>query len=371
MSVRRGLVLATLALLIGILAGCSADLGNDLYSGLAPGPTPPARPGAYVWVVGVPDLILGSSNGGASWKVGHRSTYTDIITGDLWAVAFGDVDHGWAVRRGIGSPRATVLATADAGATWAWQYPGPKNGRLLGVAASGATHVWAVGYQIVKGLGVEGRGHVIATADGGSSWQRQHLPAGLSPFRVAFADVRHGWILAGDGDHTRYYVLSTSDGGAHWRVSYSAAKGISLAGIAAVGADRCWAVGYGEHPQSGFVARTTDGGRRWSAQAAVSRELLAAISFPDARYGWAVGPAGTVVTTSDGGATWSAQEAGGDFGLTQVSFSDRRHGWALIGHLALLATVDGGTSWSVVRPADTRDGLTGLTTVQSQSVGGQ
>jgi len=126
-----------------------------------------------------------------------------------------------------------------------------------------------------------------------------------------------------------------------------------------------------QHPQSGFVARTTDGGRRWSAQESVSRDLLSAVSFPDARHGWAVGSAGTVVTTSDGGATWSAQETGGDYGLTQVSFSDRRYGWALVGHLALLATVDGGTSWSVVRPAGTRDLLTGLTTVQSRSVGSQ
>jgi photosystem II stability/assembly factor-like uncharacterized protein len=99
--------------------------------------------------------------------------------------------------------------------------------------------------------------------------------------------------------------------------------------------------------------------------------MLDAVSFPDAEHGWAVGPGGTVVVTGDGGATWSAQNAGGDYGLVQVSFSDPRHGWALIGHLALLATVDGGKSWSVVRPADTRDALTGLTTVDSRATVGQ
>jgi len=72
--------------------------------------------------------------------------------------------------------------------------------------------------------------------------------------------------------------------------------------------------------------------------------------------------------TSDGGATWSEQDSGGDYQLQQVSFSDARHGWALIGHFALLATGDGGRSWSVVRPADTTDLLTGLTTVQAQSI---
>ena len=369
MSIRRTVLLAALALIATVaVAGCSSDSG-DPYAGLDPGPTPPARPGAYVWVVGAPDLVLGSADGGASWQVRNRSTETDVILGDLWAVAFGDVDHGWAVRRGVASPEATVLATADAGATWSWQYPGPRGGRLLSVAAIGATHAWAVGYQPPRGSGAEDKALVVATTDGGASWTRQRLPAGLSPFRVAFADARHGWILAGDADHGGgYYVLSTSDGGSRWRVSYSAPVGVTLAGLAAVGPDHCWTVGSRAHPQSGFVARTEDGGRRWSANAGVSAERLLGVSFPAERHGWAVGSAGTVVVSSDGGRTWSEQDSGGDYQLQQVSFSDTRHGWALIGHFALLATVDGGRSWSVVRPADTSDLLTGLSTVQAQSV---
>ena len=83
MGIHRGFVVTTLALLGAIvIAGCSAGVGSDPSSGLAPGPTPPARPGAYVWVVGAPDLVLGSVDGGATWKVSHRSD-TNIFTGDL------------------------------------------------------------------------------------------------------------------------------------------------------------------------------------------------------------------------------------------------------------------------------------------------
>jgi photosystem II stability/assembly factor-like uncharacterized protein len=369
-SVHRSLTLATLALLAAVAAvGCSVDL-DGLQGGLDAGPRPPARPGAYVWVCGAPDTVAGSADGGATWQVRHRRSDGDIMTGDLWAIAFGDPGHGWAVRRGIGSPTATVLATADAGQSWSWQKPGTKGGRLLAVAATDATHVWAVGYQRLRGNGEQDRGLVLASADGGATWARQRLPAGLSPFRVAFGDARHGWLLAGKSDHSGYRVLATSDGGAHWRVSYS--THLTLTGLDAVGAKECWVVGGGYHPRSGVVIRTSDGGRRWQAQTDVSSEHLLGVSFPDARHGWAVGLArGTVVATSDGGATWSAQDPGGGFELKQVSFSDSQHGWALIGHKALLATVDGGESWTVVKPTDEREVLTGLITVDSASAAGQ
>ncbi len=369
-SIHRGLLLATLLLLAAVVAvGCSVDFGNP-QSGLEAGPRPPARPGAYVWVCGGPDLIVGSADGGATWQVHHRRPDGDIMTGDLWAIAFGDAGHGWAVRRGISNPTAAVLATADAGKSWSWQRPGTKGGRLLAVTATDAAHVWAVGYQRPRGNGDQDRGLVLASTDGGATWTRQRLPAGLQPFRVAFADARHGWLLAGNLDHSSgYHILATSDGGAHWRVSHSTQ--LKLTGLDAVGAKECWVSGGGYHPQSGVVIRTNDGGGHWQAQTGISSEHLLDVSFPDARHGWAVGRAGTVVATHDGGATWSAQDPGGDYALKQVSFSDSQHGWGRIGLQALLATSDGGHSWSVVKPTNEREVLTGLTTVDSASVAGQ
>jgi len=369
-SIRRSVLLATLALLAAIIAaGCGVDLDGP-QGGLDAGPRPPARPGAYVWVCGGPDLIVGSADGGATWQVRNRRPDGDIMTGDLWAIAFGDVGHGWAVRRGIANPTAAVLATADAGESWSWQKPGTKGGRLLAVAATDAAHVWAVGYQRPRGTGDQDRGLVLASSDGGATWTRQRLPVGLMPFRVAFADARHGWLLAGNMDHSSgYHVLATSDGGAHWRVSYSTQ--LKLTGLDAVGAKDCWVVGGVDHPRSGVVIRTSDGGRRWQVHTDVSSEHLLDISFPDDRRGWAVGLAGTVVTTSDGGATWSAQDPGGEYTLRQVRFSDSQHGWASIALQALLATTDGGQSWSVIRPTDEGEVITGLTTVDSDSVAGQ
>jgi photosystem II stability/assembly factor-like uncharacterized protein len=348
------------------LAGCSVDLsGSSAAAGS--GPKPPARPGAYVWVCGAPDLIIGSADGGATWEVRHRRPDGDIMTGDLWAIAFGDVSHGWAVRRGIGSPTATLLATVDSGRSWAWQRTAPRGGRLIGVTATDANHVWAVGYQSAKGPGPSGRSLVIASTDGGATWTRQQLPAAAAPSSVAFADARRGWIL----DEYANRVYATADGGTHWRAAYSAPAGVFLRDLAASGPRSCWAVGYRDHPQSGFVVHTTDGGRHWRAQDGVSRQQLLGVSFPDASRGWAVGAAGTVMTTIDGGLTWTKQDSGGRYQLVRVSFSDAEHGWALTGRRRLLATVDGGKSWSVVVPGEAGDILTGLTTVQSKPATGQ
>jgi photosystem II stability/assembly factor-like uncharacterized protein len=369
-SILRGLLLAILALLTAVATiGCGVDLG-DRQAGLDAGPRPPARPGAYVWVCGAPDTIVGSADGGATWEVRNRRPDGDIMAGDLWAVAFGDVDHGWAVRRGVTSPEATVLATADAGKSWSWQKPGTKGGRLLAVAAVDARHVWAVGYQRLGGSPDRDKGLVLASTDGGATWKRQRLPAGLTPYRVAFGDFRHGWLLVSRSDHSGGdRILSTSDGGAHWRVSCW--PHVVLSGLAAVGSDACWAVGSDPHGRSGVAVSTTDGGRHWRSQAGISTEQLLGVSFADVTHGWAVGPAGTVVATDDGGQAWSAQDPEGGYNLRQVSFSDPLHGWTLIGHDALLCTVDGGESWSVVKPTDEREVFTGVTTVHAPSTVGQ
>jgi photosystem II stability/assembly factor-like uncharacterized protein len=226
-SLGRGLLSIAIAVLgTASLAACGSH-PIDPSVALTPGPTPAARPGAFVWVVGAPSLVIGSGNGGATWQVRHRRASDNIVTDSLFAVAFGDASHGWAVRRAGGSLVATVLATANAGRTWRWQYPAPKRGELLSVAATDATHAWAAGYQ---GPGPHGKGLLIATSDGGKTWTRQRLPAGLVPLAVAFADARHGWAVADQTDNdfspnVRYCVLSTLDGGAHWRTSYAAGQG--------------------------------------------------------------------------------------------------------------------------------------------------
>jgi len=373
MNFRRGLLLTTAVVLsTAILAACGTSRETADIP-LTPGPPPPARPGVFVWVCGSPDLVIGSANGGATWQTRHRSPDVEMTAGLLMAIAFGNRSHGWAVARGTGSSQARVLATNDGGKTWGSIYPGVRAGWLRSVAATDADHVWAAGHQSLKSSGFLGKGLMLASADGGRTWTRQGLPAGLVPEAVAFADAHHGWaVVAGDDADAsppfRYAVLSTSDGGARWRISYSAAPGDTLSGLAAAGAHSCWAVGYAERQHAGLVVRTLDGGLHWSAQRPIPHHLRG-VSFPDAVNGWAVGDGGTVLVTHDGGATWAPQSSGVRVPLTHVSFSDPRHGWALVGGTALLDTLDGGTSWSVARPEGSGDLLLGITSFDSGAAG--
>jgi photosystem II stability/assembly factor-like uncharacterized protein len=337
------------------MAGCGAQWTTAL-AGITPGPPLPARAGAHVFVVGLPDVVLASADGGATWTVAHRGEITSDSLGDLWDVAFGDAQHGWAVERGSENRPAMILTTSDGGATWNWQHPGPR-GRLLAASASGARHAWAVGYRGTMPL-------LLATSDGGTTWKEQAVPRHVQAlYDVAFSDVRHGWALGADRDQTTCFVLSTADGGAHWGVSYRA-NTARLSRLASNGARRCWVVGCTDGPgkqRPGLVVATSDGGAHWHAQRSVTSEPLSDIAFPDAHHGWAVGPSGTIVATGDGGTTWVAQHTDRQFDLKAVAFSDATHGWAVLGNSALLATTDGGKTWKVVKPARTEHYLAAIT----------
>jgi photosystem II stability/assembly factor-like uncharacterized protein len=329
----------------GLLASCGSSSGESgPLARLTPGPSLPARPGADVWIVGLPDVVLATNDGGASWRLAHHGELTSESLGDLWDVAFADSTHGWTVERGGGSVPTRILATGDGGTTWNSQYSNAA-GKLVAVSASGLQHAWAAGYSGSSGL-------LLATNDGGTTWRQQHVPGDLVLYDIAFGDARHGWALGTTEDHSPDAVLATVDGGAHWRLSYEAKAG-NLSRLACSGTKHCWVAGSAEQFPSdrpGFIVATADGGKHWRLQRLASNEALRDVAFPDARHGWVVGPRGTILATADGGTTWAAQQTDSRYDLKAVAFSDAAHGWALIGNVGLLATIDGGMTWTVVRP---------------------
>ncbi|MRV71796.1 glycosyl hydrolase [Duganella sp. FT92W] len=107
-------------------------------------------------------------------------------------------------------------------------------------------------------------------------------------------------------------------------------------------------VAVGEH---GYVLMSDDDGATQRQARAVPADMtLTAVSFADARHGWAVGHGGVIVHTADGGETWSLQrqDAAADQPLLTVYFRDAQHGWAAGLWSLLLATSDGGKTWRQV-----------------------
>jgi subtilisin family serine protease len=98
-------------------------------------------------------------------------------------------------------------------------------------------------------------------------------------------------------------ILATTDGGATWNAQSSGTTE-RLRGVAFSDAAHGWAAGYG-----GVILVTSNGGATWSAQSSGTPVDLEAVAFSDATRGWVVG-GGTILSTTNGGGAWSAQSLG-------------------------------------------------------------
>lgn len=117
---------------------------------------------------------------------------------------------------------------------------------------------------------------------------------------IQFPDNRTGYV-SGYGA-----VLKTADGGDSWQLQH--VKGDFFRAISCVGPDLVWIVGY-----NGTIIHTADGGQHWDKQRNGDNPLLKkyrlrAVYFKDSRTGYAAGDKGLVLKTTDGGAHWSEFE---------------------------------------------------------------
>ena len=154
----------------------------------------PVRPGADVWVVGMPRLVVTSTNGGATWRTAHKDASGNLAYQLLRGVAFADARHGWAVGKG-----GTILATTNGGVTWTTQRSSSAE-NLVAVAAVDAKHAWVVGFD---NAGQQIPGIILATSDGGKRWRTQNEGSLENLTSVAFPDARHGWAVGWSGDIRR------------------------------------------------------------------------------------------------------------------------------------------------------------------------
>ena len=107
-------------------------------------------------------------------------------------------------------------------------------------------------------------------------------------------------------------------------------------------------VAVGDH---GAVLLSDDSGKSWRQAKAVPVDVqLNAVSFADARRGWAAGHWGVVLHTEDGGETWAVQRQAPqeDRPLFGVHFFDSQHGIAVGLWSLVLMTGDGGKTWKPV-----------------------
>ena len=160
----------------------------------------------------------------------------------LNAILFVDAQHGWAAGGGV------IIATSDGGATWNRQWGGPSTIEQLDLLNP------ADGFA----LGALGQSVLLHTTDGGAHWQPVAEPR--QPLnQLHFVSPSVGF---GVGGGTLY---QTVDAGASWRAIPTP---ISAGGLCFTSVDTGWVVSLGSlptqaNPPATALIATTDGGRSW------------------------------------------------------------------------------------------------------------
>lgn len=233
------------------------------------------RAGTRLVAVGDRGHVLLSDDEGATWRQIIVPTRA-MLTG----VTFGSATHGWAVGHD-----GVILATTDAGLTWARQESGQDlETVLLDVLFTDATHGFAVGAY----------GKFLVTTDGGKIW----LPRSASEEEMHFNQIAAG------PDGTLYLsgemgtLLSSRDGGNQWQKLEVPYDG-SLFGLLALDKNSLLV-----HGLRGHVYASTDAGASWTPrETAVPALIMGAVRL---KSGVIVlgGLGGNFHVSRDGGATF-------------------------------------------------------------------
>jgi len=298
------------------------------------------------------------------WDFGDGSTSAEVAPTHVYTRA-----GVFTVRLTLGNGAASVsastsVAVADfaivAGKTcnrggnngWCWQRPLPQGNFILDYAFVDDNRGWAVGQG----------GTVLATVDGGVSWNAQTSGTTFDIGQAIFPTATAGWLTSEFGE-----LLRTADGGASWRrVSYG--RNDYVLALGASDAETAWLT---TTLGAGFVTR--DGGSSWH-QVEQAPGGTFRFAFASATDVWSLPPfidaQPTLDHSLDGGTTWTTVQlpaiAAGFSGYSEdMLFVDAMHALVIgfesglldpadtnsfITRRTLSLTADGGTTWQVVQP---------------------
>jgi photosystem II stability/assembly factor-like uncharacterized protein len=130
------------------------------------------------------------------------------------------------------------------------------------------------------------RGTILLSDDNGQSWRQAGVPVSVALTRVRFVDDKNGWAVGHSG-----VVLATRDGGETWnkQLDGKAAAQIELAAA---------------QSEAGNESRRTTDAQRL-VQDGPDKPFLD-VHFSDAQHGIVVGAYGMAFRTEDGGRTWTS-----------------------------------------------------------------
>jgi hypothetical protein len=186
-------------------------------------------------VAGAGGKVLRSNDGGTTWSTLLDKAGNPVTSWFTATVQCPDPRSIWVLFHGgvaAGSEGYAAYASADAGATWQPVVVSPiLTGSVPELNGVTPLDSYAGPFDAVSGADAVFTGQcpacdpqrvtVLATQDGGSSWNR-HEVNGFYPTGLSFADPDHGWMttLIGGTQGRRSAILATANGGRTWQPVY-------------------------------------------------------------------------------------------------------------------------------------------------------
>ncbi|HOV98712.1 MAG TPA: YCF48-related protein [Bacteroidota bacterium] len=156
----------------------------------------------------------------------------------------------------------------------------------------------------------------------------------MSIEQVYFYSSSIGWAYGSNG-----HLLKTTNGGKQW-IQQDALTNDFILKSHFVNENVGWICGL-----NSLLRKTTDGGKTWTVVQLDTRIDLFWIFFINENRGWIVGDNGFVSTTTDGGLHWHIQNSNTSSQLRSVVFADVNNGWACGNNGTVIHTTDGGQTW--------------------------
>jgi photosystem II stability/assembly factor-like uncharacterized protein len=298
-----------------------------------------------VWASGVGGTFVVTTDGGKTWRAGvvpgagglefrdvegvsakeayllsagegtSSRIYKTIDGGQTWTLqfqntnpaAFYDCFDFWTPNRGLTfsdpvAGRFPVIRTTD-GRNWediGDRLPPALSGEF-GFAASGTCVATQGGKRAWIATGGASTARVLATTDGGDSWNAYPTPlvssGSAGAFTIAFRDPFHGIVAGGDLDPANprapNRVAISNDGGQTWELVTPPPFDGAVFGLSYV-------PGFGRQT----VVATGPGGAAWSRDEGLSWSSLSgvtnfwAVAFASHKSGWLVGTEGRILKIS-------------------------------------------------------------------------
>jgi len=257
-----------------------------------------ARAGKRIVAVGDFGIVLLSDDGEK-----FRQAKSVPVRSTLTAVSFVDDKNGWAVGQW-----GVIIATADGGETWQLQRSDMAVDQpLFSVYFKDKDHGWAVGLWSL----------MLATKDGGKTWSAVQLPvqqgsgkAGRNFLKIFPGNKGALFVAAEQGT-----VLRSGDDGATWTFMKTGYKGSFWTGITLK--DGTIVVG----GLRGTIYRSTDDGRSWKEAPSGVHSSITDFSETGGRL-FGVGLDGISLESANSGASFTAAQRDDRIPLTALVATD-------------------------------------------------